>query len=166
MFFLVYFNPRRCRIWVRFSNDDPLRSLVVVPSTRNLSKGYKFPSGEREMSQRIIVDPPSNPPTVSLGGLRYIPFMDGTHRSFRAKLSYRGGREEERAKKWRNLRGVCRRRKGVDRGTGGTRDDVTSIGRLLLLSRHLRHRHRLRHCLRLLLLFSPTMSNIVVLFIG
>ena len=46
MFFLVYFNfnPRRCRIWVRFSNDDPLRSLVVVPSTRNLSKGYKFNS--------------------------------------------------------------------------------------------------------------------------
>ena len=164
MFFLVYFNlnPRRCRIWVRFSNDDPLRSLVVVPSTRNLSKGYKFPSGERETSQRIIVDPPSNPPTVSLGGLRYIPFMDGTPRSFRAKLSYRGGR----AKKWSNLRDGCRRRKGVGRGTGGTRDDVTSIGRLLLLSRHLRHRHRLRHCLRLLLLFSPTMSNIVVLFIG
>ena len=43
---------------------------------------------------------------------------------------------------------------GSGQGDKGRRK---SIGRLLLLS---------RHCLRLLLLFSPTMSNIVVLFIG
>ena len=66
---------------------------------------------------------------VSLGGLLYIPFMDGTPRSFRGKLSFRGGREEERAKRWSNLRGDCSRCKGVVSGTGGTRDNVTFIGR-------------------------------------
>ena len=60
------------------------------------------------------------------------PFMDGTPRIIRGKHSYRGRREEEeeRAKRWSNLRGVCCRRKGGGvRGTGGTRDNLTSIGR-------------------------------------
>ena len=56
-------------------------------------------------------------------------FMDGTPQSICGKHSNRGRREEEeeRAKRWSDLRGVCRRRKGG--GGRGTRDNVNSIGR-------------------------------------